>query len=147
MDTRNFRRMVNSVNKVIVGLQRTGIAFGQMQLLTVPGRRSGQPRTFAIAVNELDGEKYIFQAFPKAAWVANVRATNTVTLSRGRKSAPARLVEIPVEDRGPLLRTLVATSPARVAEIFVNSGQAAAASADAMAAAANRIAIFRVEPA
>ncbi|MCX4091470.1 nitroreductase/quinone reductase family protein [Nocardia sp. alder85J] len=147
MKEHSYRRMVNSVNKVIIGLQRTGIAFGPMQLLTVPGRRTGRPRTFAIAINELDGERYIFQAFPKAAWVANARAASTVTLTRGRRSATARLVEIPLPERGPLLRRLVATSPARVADIFVSSGQAEAATADAMAAAAPRIAIFRVEPA
>ncbi|WP_218027263.1 nitroreductase/quinone reductase family protein [Nocardia vaccinii] len=147
MDTHGYRRMINGFNKVIVGLQRAGITFGQMQLLTVRGRRTGQLRTFAIAVNELDGDRYIFQAFPKAAWVANARAADTVTLTRGRKSSTARLVEVPVEERRPLLRTLVTTSPARVGKIFVNSGLAEAPSPDAMAAAAPRIAIFRVEPA
>ncbi|RJQ89117.1 nitroreductase family deazaflavin-dependent oxidoreductase [Amycolatopsis panacis] len=139
--------MTNTVNKVIVGLQRSGIAFGPMQLLTVAGRRTGQPRTFPIAVNELDGGRYIFQAFPKAAWVANARAADTVTLTRGRRSTTARLVELPVEDRGPVLRRLVATSPASVGKRFVTTGLAEAATPDAVAAAASRIAVFRVEPA
>ncbi|MEU4672926.1 nitroreductase family deazaflavin-dependent oxidoreductase [Amycolatopsis sp. NPDC023774] len=147
MNTDSHRRMINTINKIIVGLQRGGIAFGPMQLLTVKGRRTGQPRTFPIAVNELSGGRYIFQAFPKAAWVANARAADTVTLTRGRKTSTARLVEVPVEDRRPLLRQLVATSPVSVGKRFVTTGLAGAASPDAVAESADRIAVFRVEPA
>jgi deazaflavin-dependent oxidoreductase (nitroreductase family) len=139
--------MVNTVNKVVTGLQRLGIPFGPMQLLTVTGRRSGRLLTFPIAVNELDGGRYIFQAFPKAAWVANVRAAETVTLTRGRRTTPARLIELPVEQRGPVLRDLVATSPASVGNRFVTTGLADEATPEGVAAAADRIAVFRVEPA
>ncbi len=78
----SYRRMVNAGNKIVVGLQRLGVAFGPMQLLTVPGRRTGVPRTFPIAVLPIDGHRYIVQAYPKAAWVANVRAAGEVTLTR-----------------------------------------------------------------
>ncbi len=148
MNADRYRRMTNTINKAITGLQRLGIAFGPMQLLTVPGRRSGRLLTFPIAVNELDdGGRYIFQAFPKAAWVANVRAADTVTLTRGRRSTTARLVELPVDQRGPVLRNLVATSPASVGTRFVTTGLADEATPDGVAAAAARIAVFRVEPA
>ncbi|MFF3573444.1 nitroreductase/quinone reductase family protein [Nocardia jiangxiensis] len=147
MDADRYRRMTNTINRLITGLQRLGIAFGPMQLLTVTGRRSGRLLTFPIAVNELDGGRYIFQAFPKAAWVANVRAAETVTLTRGRRSTTARLVELPVDQRGPVLRNLVATSPASVGSRFVTTGLAEEATPDGVAAAADRIAVFRVEPA
>ncbi len=137
--------MVNTINKLVVGLQRRGIAFGSMQLLTVTGRRTGQPRIFPIAINELDGGRYIFQAFPRAAWVANARAAEEVTLTRGRKTSTARLVEVPVEERRPLLRQLVAESPSSVGKRFVTTGLAEAPSPDAVAEAAERIAVFRVE--
>jgi deazaflavin-dependent oxidoreductase (nitroreductase family) len=142
----NYRRIVNGVNKVIVGLQRVGIAFGPMQLLTVAGRRSGQPRTFPIAVLALAGGRYIIQAYPKAAWVANVRAADTATLARGRRSSTVRLVEVPVDERRPLLREVVETSPASVGNRFVTTGLAEAPTPDAVAAAAPRIAVFRVDP-
>ncbi|MEU7137842.1 nitroreductase family deazaflavin-dependent oxidoreductase [Nocardia sp. NPDC046473] len=147
MNADSHRRLTNTINKVIVGLQRRGVAFGPMQLLTVKGRRSGQPRTFPIAVNKLGDGRYIFQAFPKAAWVANARAADTVTLTRGRKSSTARLVEVPVDERRPLLRELVTSSPASVGNRFVTTGLAEAATPDGIAAAAHRIAVFRVEPA
>ncbi|MEU0789060.1 nitroreductase/quinone reductase family protein [Amycolatopsis sp. NPDC005961] len=143
----NYRRMVNAGNKIVVGLQRLGVAFGPMQLLTVPGRRTGVPRTFPIAVIPIDGDRYIFQAYPKAAWVANARAAAEVTLTRGRRTTAARLTEVPVEQRRPLLRELVAKSPASVGKRLVTTGLADAATPDAAAAAAERIAVFRVEPA
>ncbi|SED14468.1 deazaflavin-dependent oxidoreductase, nitroreductase family [Amycolatopsis tolypomycina] len=141
----SYRRLVNTGNKIVVGLQRLGVAFGPMQLLTVPGRRTGVPRTFPIAVNPIDGHHYVVQAYPKAAWVANVRAAGEVTLTRGRRSSAARLVELPVEERGPVLRRLVETSPASVGKRFVTTGLAAAPTPDAVAAAAGHIAVFRVE--
>jgi deazaflavin-dependent oxidoreductase (nitroreductase family) len=148
-DTRTaqrYRRMVNRINKVITGLQRIGIAFGPMELLTVPGRRTGRPRTFPIAVIPLTGGRYIMQAFPNAAWVANVRAADTVTLTRGRRSRTVRLVEVPVEERRPLLREVVASQPASAAQRLVTNGLATAPTPDAVAAAADRIAVFRVQP-
>ncbi|WP_345603167.1 nitroreductase family deazaflavin-dependent oxidoreductase [Pseudonocardia adelaidensis] len=138
--------MVNRINKIITGLQRIGIAFGPMELLTVPGRRTGRPRTFPIAVIPLTGGRYIMQAFPNAAWVANVRAADTVTLTRGRRSRTVRLVEVPVEERRPLLREVVASQPASAAQRLVTNGLAAAPTPDAVAAAADRIAVFRVQP-
>ncbi|HEX5403694.1 MAG TPA: nitroreductase family deazaflavin-dependent oxidoreductase [Pseudonocardiaceae bacterium] len=142
----NYRRMVNTVNKVIMGLQRVGIAFGQMQLLTVVGRRSGLPRTFPVAVLPLTGGRYVIQAFPKAAWVLNVRAADTVTLSRGRRTSTVRLVELPAAEGAPLLRELVASSPASVGQRYVTTGLADGATPDEVAAAADRIAVFRVDP-
>jgi hypothetical protein len=147
VDENTYRNRTNTFNKVVVGLQRVGIAFGPMQLLTVKGRRSGRMLTFPIAVNKLRGGRYIFQAFPKAAWVANARAADTVTLTRGRKASTARLTEVPVAERGPLLRELVTGSPASVGNRFVTTGLAEAPTPDGVAAAAQRIAVFRVDPA
>jgi deazaflavin-dependent oxidoreductase (nitroreductase family) len=143
---RNYRRMVNTVNKVITALQRAGIVFGPMRLLTVAGRRSGVPRTFPIAVVPLDGGQYVVQAYPKAAWVANVRAADTVTLARGRRSSTVRLVEVPVEERRALLRELVRTQPTSAAQRLVTTGLADSPTPDGVAAAAERIAVFRVMP-
>lgn len=147
MDENAYRSRTNSFNKIVVRLQRAGIAFGPMQLLTVKGRRSGRDLTFPIAVNKLRSGRYIFQAFPKASWVVNARAADTVTLTRGRRASTARLTEVPVDERGPLLRELVTGSPASVGKRFVTTGLAEEPTPDGVAAAAGRIAVFRVDPA
>ncbi|OAP28794.1 hypothetical protein A4R44_00586 [Amycolatopsis sp. M39] len=151
MDTKaaGYRRKVNTINRVITALQRAGLAFGPMQLLTVPGRRSGEPRTFPLAVLKVQGGEYLIQAFPKAAWVANVRAAKEGTLSRGRRQRRVRFVELPVAERGPVLREVVAGGPPSVGRRYVTTGLAESPTPDgvAAAAAAGRIAVFRVEAA
>ncbi|MFD2471046.1 nitroreductase family deazaflavin-dependent oxidoreductase [Amycolatopsis silviterrae] len=148
MDTKaaGYRRKVNTINRFITALQRAGVAFGPMELLTVPGRRSGEPRTFPLAVLKIRGEQYLIQAFPKAAWVANVRAAGEGTLSRGRRSRRVRFVELPVAERGPVLREAVAAGAASVGRRYVTTGLAESPTPDgvAAAAAAGRIAVFRV---
>jgi deazaflavin-dependent oxidoreductase (nitroreductase family) len=143
----SYRRRVKMFNKFVVRLQRVGIVFGPMQLLTVAGRRSGQPRTFPIAVLPIDGGRYLVQAYPKAAWVVNARAAKTATLTRGRRSTTVRLLEVPVGERGPLLRELVENSPASVGNRYVTTGLADAPTPEAVAASADRIAVFRIDPA
>ncbi len=140
-----FRWWVRQANTVIIGLQRLGIAFGPQYLITVPGRKTGRPRTAAIAVVPIAGQRYVVQAYPKAAWVANVRAAEQVTLSRGRRSSVVKMVELPVAERRPLLRDCIADSP-RVGKLFTTSGLVDDGSPDGVAAAADRIAVFRVEP-
>ncbi|WP_218026937.1 nitroreductase/quinone reductase family protein [Nocardia vaccinii] len=139
------RRLVNAVNFVIIGLQRVDIAFGPIQVLTVAGRHTGRLRTFVIAVVPVAGQRYIVQAFPKAAWVANARAADLVTLTRGRRSTQVRLVELPVEARRPVLRQLVTESPAGIGKSYVDNGLSPSPSPDDVAASAERIAVFRVE--
>ncbi|WP_033293857.1 nitroreductase family deazaflavin-dependent oxidoreductase [Amycolatopsis jejuensis] len=149
MDTKaaGYRRKVNKINRFVTALQRAGLAFGPTQLLTVPGRRSGEPRTFPLAVLRVGGKRYLIQAFPKAAWVANVRAAGEGTLARGRRTSRVRFVEVPVEERRPVLREVVAAGPASVGRRYVTTGLAESPTPDGVAAAAERIAVFRLEDA
>ncbi len=69
-----------------------------------------------------------------------------MTLRRGRQASTARLVEVPIGERPPLLRQLIRTSSRSVANRFVTNGLADAPTPDAVAAAADRIAVFKLEP-
>jgi deazaflavin-dependent oxidoreductase (nitroreductase family) len=137
-------QVMNRINKVIVGLQKVGVVFGPMQVLTVTGRKSGQPRVAPIAIVEVDGGDYLFQAYPKAAWVANVRAAGKGTLKRGRRSREARFTELSVAERAPVLRALVEQHPS-TGKRFARNGLADSPSPEAVEAAASRITVFRVE--
>ena len=71
--------------------------------LTVPGRRTGRPRTVPVAVLEHGGERYLVSYRGESDWVRNLRASGRGTLrSRGR-SEEFTAVEVPVEERPPLL--------------------------------------------
>jgi len=90
-----------------ISLLRRGFHVGTQYLLTVPGRKSGEPRSTPISLATVDGNRYIVAAFADALWVKNVRASDTAVLSRGREVETVKLSEIPVADRAPVLRAFL----------------------------------------
>ena len=62
-------------NAVVMTLTRLGVPLGAMALLTVRGRKSGQPRTTPVAVIEQDGDRYLIAAYGIVDWVRNLRAS------------------------------------------------------------------------
>jgi len=86
---------------------RRGLRIGSQYLLTVRGRKTGEPRSTPISVATMNGRRYIVAAFADAAWVGNVRAAHSGTLLRGAQRESVRLVELPTEQRGPVLRAFL----------------------------------------
>jgi deazaflavin-dependent oxidoreductase (nitroreductase family) len=68
-------------------LLRLGVKMGPMILLTVRGRKSGQPRTTPVAMTEHDGKRYLVGTFGDVNWVRNLRAAGEATLRSGRHAA------------------------------------------------------------
>jgi deazaflavin-dependent oxidoreductase (nitroreductase family) len=95
---------LGSINWVIVALQRRGLAIGTIRLLSVPGRKSGQLRTTPVSPLTVDGKRYVLAGLEGADWVKNVQAAGWGILARGRKEERVALVELPVEQRGAVLR-------------------------------------------
>ena len=90
-----------------VALLRRGLRLGTQHLLTVPGRKSGAPRSTPVSIATHNGRRYIVAAFPDADWVKNVRATGTATLARGRSEEHVRFSELATTERGPVLRAFL----------------------------------------
>jgi hypothetical protein len=65
-------------------------------------------------VATIDGERFLVAAFADAAWVANVRAAGGGTLTRGRRSEAVHLTEVPIAERGPILRAFLEQVPGGV---------------------------------
>jgi deazaflavin-dependent oxidoreductase (nitroreductase family) len=80
--------------------------------LELPGRRSGRPITFPLVVADLDGERYLVSMLgERANWVRNLRAAGgRAVLHRGNRTE-IRLVEVPPEQRAPILRRYLALAP------------------------------------
>lgn len=129
-------------NRVVMLLHRAGLPVGPMQLLTVPGRRTGIPRTNPVAPVVVGGVTYICQAYPHSDWVKNARAAGRGTLARGRHRRDVDLVELPEGERGAILREFPAQVPRGVGA-FVRNGLVTAPTAEAFAAAAPDIPVFR----
>lgn len=78
-------RFVSFVNPVVHRLLGAGVPLGPNALLTVRGRKSGQPRTTGVAVVERDGKRWVIGTFGEVNWVKNLEAAGEATLEvRGR---------------------------------------------------------------
>ena len=122
-----------------VAMLRRGLKIGSQSLLSVRGRKSGELRSTPVSVATVDGIRYIVAAFPEAAWVKNVRAAGSGTLGRGRTIETVRLTELPVEERGPVLRAFLEQVRGGV-RFFASSDP------DVVVAAAERYPVFRLDP-
>lgn len=130
-------------NRIVVALQRLGVAIGTMRLLSVPGRKSGELRTTPVSPVTKDGERYIIGGFHGADWVKNARAAGWGILARGRKKERVFLVELPEEERAPILREFPRGVPHGV-QFFVKAGVVETPDPESFAAAAPRCPVFRV---
>jgi deazaflavin-dependent oxidoreductase (nitroreductase family) len=92
------------MNKLNMAVQKLGIPTLPIMVLTVPGRRSGQPRSTPMTPFELNGTLYTVAGYPGADWAHNARAAGIGTLSRGRKSRAVKIIELETDDARPVLR-------------------------------------------
>jgi deazaflavin-dependent oxidoreductase (nitroreductase family) len=134
----------NEVYKVFL---RRGISFGHEHsvVLTAPGRKSGTPRSTPVSPMHVGGQRYIVATFPGADWVANVRATDAVTLTDGRVVQQVRMVELEPVQAAPVLRWFGTQVPAGVA-FLKRSGLATNGTAEEVEALAGTCPVFRVDP-
>jgi len=139
-------RWLRPVNRVIVLLQRLGIAFFSFHLISVQGRTTGRLRTTPVSPFSVDGQRYIV-SFGHTEWVRNARVAGWGILARGRRRERVRLQELGLEERGPILRHFPVRVPQGVRFLVRVGAVQPPGDADAFAAAALRLAVFRVEPA
>ena len=80
--------------------------------LEVAGRRSGRLTRFPLGMADWRGDWYLVSMLGENCnWVRNVRAADgLVTIRHGRARA-CRLVEVPVDERAPILQRYLATVP------------------------------------
>jgi deazaflavin-dependent oxidoreductase (nitroreductase family) len=132
------------VNKAMIGVQHLGISFGPM-VLTVPGRKSGKPRSTPVTPMTVDGKEYIVGGLPGSDWSANVRAAGGGTLRRGRRTDRVRLVEMSVDEARPLLREFPIKVPTGVGFIK-GAGLVTGPNPDEFEALAGKCPVFRLDP-
>ena len=91
-------------NKLIAPLARLGLAGRRTHVLTVPGRKSGLPRSTPVQLLFLDGQRWLVAPYGEGDWVRNARAAGTVELTRARKTETLRVEEVGSEEAAPVLR-------------------------------------------
>jgi deazaflavin-dependent oxidoreductase (nitroreductase family) len=97
---------------MITMLLRAGIKLGTASLLTVRGRKSGQPHTVPVLLVEQDGQRWLVAPYGVVQWVRNIRAAGTATLTRGRRSETISVTELSVREAAPILKRYLAVQHA-----------------------------------
>jgi len=79
-------RGISAFNAIAKPLLSAGMPMGFNGLLTVPGRRSGTPRTTPLAIIEDRGRRWVWSPWGEVNWVRNLRAAGLATITvRGRQ--------------------------------------------------------------
>jgi deazaflavin-dependent oxidoreductase (nitroreductase family) len=95
---------VKTSNAIVTVLLRAGLKMGPMILLTVPGRKSGEPRTTPVALIEQDGKRLLIGSFGDVNWVRNLRAAGHGILTRGRRKEAISVRELSPQEAAPILK-------------------------------------------
>jgi len=99
---------IKASNALLKGVMRLGVPTGPLVLLTVAGRRTGQPRSTPLNLHVDDGRRYLVSPYGDVGWVQNVRAAGGRARLKSRGKPPdARLQEIPPAQAAPILKYYV----------------------------------------
>ncbi|MBK3572880.1 nitroreductase family deazaflavin-dependent oxidoreductase [Streptomyces sp. MBT65] len=75
-----------------------------LSTLSVRGRTSGRWRSVPVAVLDHEGERYLIAPRGNTEWSRNLRAAKSGRLQRGRRTEEFEAVEVPADERPPLIR-------------------------------------------
>jgi deazaflavin-dependent oxidoreductase (nitroreductase family) len=127
-----------------------GIVPRYVVTLEVPGRRSGVIRRTTLVQVRHAGQHYLVALAGESEWVRNVRAAGGHVVTARRQRRAATLVEIPSDERAPVLRAYLLRagrhpgSPGVTNEARYYFGVSADPSLDELAAVAKHYPVFRV---
>jgi len=97
-----MRRVVNRIVSRRVG---TGKSVGaDVRLLTTIGRKTGLPRTNPVTIVTLVGVDWLVVPYGPVAWVHNLRAAGTATLTTEGDPVAFRAVEVNAATAAPVLK-------------------------------------------
>jgi len=126
------------------GVFALGLVPKRWVTLEVAGRRSGRLVRFPLGMADWHGQWYLVPMLGEACnWVQNVRAADGRATLRRRRAVACRLVEVPVDERPPIIKRYLEKVPGARPHIPVDR-HAALAEFEAISA---RYPVFRVSPA
>lgn len=80
--------VVRTLDPLLRSLLARGMRMGPNAILTVTGRKSGEPRQAAVAVLEVDGRRWILGAYGEVNWVRNLRAARRGAIRMEGRDVP-----------------------------------------------------------
>jgi deazaflavin-dependent oxidoreductase (nitroreductase family) len=131
-------------NRIVAALTRLGIGVAGSRVLEVRGRSSGEWRRTPVNPLSFEGSRYLVAPRGNTQWVKNLRASGEGRLVVGRRTEPFSAVEVPDEEKVPLLREYLRRWKWEIGAFFEGVG------ADSAEEEVRRIApdhpVFRIGP-
>jgi deazaflavin-dependent oxidoreductase (nitroreductase family) len=96
------------LNPIARRLIAVGVPMGPDVLITVRGRRTGLPRTTAVAVAEISGRLWLVSPWGEVNWARNLRAAGRATLTARRQETKVTAVELGPTEAVEFFRDILA---------------------------------------
>ena len=106
------------LNRSIRRLARLGLSPKGLRELQVRGRTSGELRTTAVNLLEVDGRRYLVAPRGHTQWVRNIRVAGEGRLRLGRRVEAIAVRELADDEKLPVLREYLVRWRAEVKVFF-----------------------------
>ena len=100
-------RLVTLVSPLLQALLAAGVPVGPNALITIRGRKSGEPRTAGVAIIEVGGRRWIWAPWGEVNWVRNLRAAGRATLTRRGRTEEVSATELGHDERVAFFRNIL----------------------------------------
>ena len=91
-------------NVMVAKLTKLGVSVLGSRVLTVVGRKSGEPRSVPVNLLTIDGVQYLVAPRGETQWVRNLRAAGQGTLRVGRRVETFTFRELAHDEKPGILR-------------------------------------------
>ncbi len=112
----------NVFNRAVAGLTRLGLSVWGSRVLEVRGRTSGQWRRTPVNLLTFEGQRYLVAPRGQTQWVRNMRISGGGRLRLGGRTEDFSAVELPDEQKVPVLRAYLKRWKAEVGVFFEGVG-------------------------
>ncbi|MFF3331643.1 nitroreductase family deazaflavin-dependent oxidoreductase [Streptomyces sp. NPDC002888] len=130
------------LNGVVGWLARHGFSLLGTAEMSVRGRKSGRMQRIPVNPHTFEGTQYLVSARGHSQWVRNMRAAGGGELRVGRRARTFTAVELPDEEKLPILRAYLKKWGWEVNQYF--KGVTAKSSDEEIVAAAGDHPVFRI---
>jgi deazaflavin-dependent oxidoreductase (nitroreductase family) len=110
------------MNPLIAAATRLGLSAWGSRILEVRGRTSGEPRRNPVNPLDFDGGRYLVAPRGHTQWVRNLRAAGEGQLLLGSRREHFTAVELPDDEKEPILRAYLRRWRWEVGQFFQGVG-------------------------
>jgi deazaflavin-dependent oxidoreductase (nitroreductase family) len=107
-------RGINVFNAIAKPLLAAGVPMAFNGLLTVTGRKTGKPRTTALAIVDANGRRWVWSPWGEVHWVRNLRAAGRATITMHGRQEEVRATELDPAERVAFFRDVLGPLAKRI---------------------------------